>query len=232
GGGGYYGGGGGSSACAKAGGGGGGGRKRVVEGRSVEVGCRGSVTQKQMRYGGAQATRQTFAYSGAEKWVKGGVGVSSVHCGAGGAAGEAGEQSSAGNGGGGPGTQSSGGAGGTGIACYVGSAGQYGVGASAPYRGVLGGGGGGGYYGGGGGSSACDEAGGGGGGGSSLVPAGGNVVLASPGTAPQVQISYGEAPRNAPTVSTAAASSVAQASAILNATVNPEGCDVTDCHFD
>jgi hypothetical protein len=156
--------------------------------------------------------------------------------GAGGAAEQAGQESSAGNGGGGAGTQSGGGQGG-GVptdranSCAKGSAGQLGVGGSAGTgNGAIhyGGGGGGGYYGGGGGASSCFNSGGGGGGGSSLVPTGGSVTLLPWGTEPQVQISTAKAP----TVVTGAASAVMQTSATLNATVNPNGKEASECKFE
>jgi acetyl esterase/lipase len=108
----------------------------------------------------------------------------------GGAAGEAGGNTTS-NEGGGAGTQVSGGSGGSG-GCANGSAGELGIGGNAGVCNYNGGGGGGGYYGGGGGGSASSKGGGGGGGGSSLVPAGGNEVLASLETQPQVLISYTE----------------------------------------
>jgi hypothetical protein len=154
--------------------------------------------------------------------------------GAGGNAGEAGETGSCGNGGGGGGNQSNGGSGGTG-GCSTGQEGQLGSGGNggdnedeAIY---FGGGGGGGYYGGGGGAGACNNSGGGGGGGSSLIPAGGSEMPASLGTEPQVQISYTPA-SNPPAVTTGSASAIGQTTATLNATVNPEGANVSDCHFD
>ncbi len=98
---------------------------------------------------------------------------------------------------------------------------------SSPCEGGGGGGGGGGYYGGGGGAGAGID-GGGGGGGSSLVPAGGATEPAPPTAAPQVQISY----IPGPSVATEAASGVAQSTATLNATVNPNGQTVSDCHFE
>jgi hypothetical protein len=158
--------------------------------------------------------------------------------GAGGAAGQAGHGKEAGNcsnRGGGAGTQSSGGAAAptTGEEC-PGQNGQFGIGGEGGTTGTNGcrgegGGGGGGYYGGGGGTGGYGSAGGGGGGGSSLVPAGGSVVLASSGTQPHVRITYTPSP---PTVVTGAASSVTQTSATLNATVNPNDGEVSDCHFD
>jgi hypothetical protein len=98
---------------------------------------------------------------------------------------------------------------------------------SSPCEGGGGGGGGGGYFGGGGGAGAGID-GGGGGGGSSLMPAGGSVEPASPTAEPQVQITYVPGPSAA----TEAASGVAQSTATLNATVNPNGRTVTACHFE
>ncbi len=110
----------------------------------------------------------------------------------------------------------------------VGGFGEYeGICDSSPCEGGGGGGGGGGYYGGGGGAGAGID-GGGGGGGSSLVPAGGSAELASPSAEPQVQISYVPGP----SVVTEAASGVAQTSATLNATVDPNGQTVTACEFE
>jgi hypothetical protein len=159
--------------------------------------------------------------------------------GAGGAAEQAGEAGSCGNGPGGGGTQSSGGEGGTG-GCGHGEAGQLGVGGVGGGNGFndeicdldTGGGGGGGYYGGGGGCGASADASGGGGGGSSLVPEGGTVELASPDVEPQIQVTYAPPPVNPPTVATDPATSVKQTSAKLNATVNPEGSEVTACFFE
>ncbi|MGO9763133.1 MAG: IPT/TIG domain-containing protein [Solirubrobacteraceae bacterium] len=90
-----------------------------------------------------------------------------------------------------------------------------------------GGGGGGGYYGGGGGGGAGID-GGGGGGGSSLVPAGGSAEPAAPAAAPQVQITYTPGPSTV----TEAASAVAQSTATLHASVNPNGEAVSDCEFE
>ena len=113
----------------------------------------------------------------------------------------------------------------------LGGAGGYGEYAgpcdSSPCEGAGGGGGGGGYYGGGGGSGAGID-GGGGGGGSSLVPEGGSVELAAASAEPQVQISYTPGPSPV----SEAASAVQQSTATLNATVNPNGETVTDCHFE
>ncbi len=286
GGGGYYGGGGGSGACSYGGGGGGGGASLVPAEAAWRSASPNTQPQVQISYTGAQATTQTFTYSGAEQtftvprvssactslpsaeagsaggaggaaaqvggdlsvtpgetlyvevggsggneqrwrfqrrrqrcrrwwgrlgrahvaasvrllarreasrgWRWGGGGATGGATGGKGrAAGEAGRESSAGNGGGGAGTQSGGGSGSNDApSCTHGSAGQLGTGGVGGLNNYSGGGGGGGYYGGGGGSGACSYGGGGGGGGASLVPAGGSVVLASPNTQPQVQISY------------------------------------------
>ncbi len=158
--------------------------------------------------------------------------------GAGGAAEQEGERGdSCGNGGGGPGTQSSGGAGGNG-GCGPGQEGQLGFGGEGGGSGFggiscdldTGGGGGGGLYGGGGGCGASADSSGGGGGGSSLVPAGGSSTLA-PSAEPQIQITY-IVTSPPPTVVTEPASGVASKSATLNATVNPEGTQVTACTFE
>ena len=156
--------------------------------------------------------------------------------GAGGAAGQPGKGEGCQGPGGGAGTQSSGGAAAplTGGEQCAGQDGQFGIGGEGGTTGPSGcrghgGGGGGGYYGGGGGGGYYGGGGGGGGGGSSLVPARGIVVLASSETQPQVQITYTPIP---PTVVTGAASSVTQTSATLNAIVNPNDGEVSDCHFD
>ena len=156
---------------------------------------------------------------------------------AGSAAGEAGKAGTCGNQGGGPGTQSGGGAGGA-NGCGHGEAGQLGaggVGGGNGYHGEschfdYGGGGGGGYYGGGGGCGSSGASSAGGGGGSSLVPAGGSEEPASYPAEHEIQITYTKPP--GPEVITAPASLVVQTSATLNATVNPEGEEVTNCHFD
>jgi hypothetical protein len=158
--------------------------------------------------------------------------------GAGGNAEQSGEDGSCGNGGGGGGTQSSGGSGGTG-GCGIGEGGQLGVGGLGGGNGFnsefchldVGGGGGGGYYGGGGGTGAESNSSGGGGGGSSLVPAGGSSTLAAGEAEPEVKITYVPSV-NRPAVETDAASGVSQSSATLNATVNPEGSEVTACTFE
>ncbi len=156
--------------------------------------------------------------------------------GAGGAAEQGGEAGSCGNGGGGPGSQNAGGAGGT-NGCGTGQEGQLGLGGEGGGNGFggnfcnldTGGGGGGGLYGGGGGCGASADSSGGGGGGSSLIPAGGSATLAPAGAAPEVQITVPSPP---PTVVTEPATAVAQKSATLNATVNPEGSQVTACTFE
>lgn len=157
--------------------------------------------------------------------------------GAGGAAEQPGENGdSCGNAGGGAGTQSSGGSGGGG-GCGPGQEGQLGIGGEGGGSGFggefcnldTGGGGGGGLYGGGGGCGASANSSGGGGGGSSLVPLGGSSTLA-PNVEPQVQITYISSPP--PAVVTEPASGVTSKAATLNATVNPEGSQVTACTFE
>ncbi|MGO9488109.1 MAG: IPT/TIG domain-containing protein [Solirubrobacteraceae bacterium] len=150
--------------------------------------------------------------------------------GAGGGAGQAGEASGGGLTGGGAGTQSSGGTAGGG-GCSSGEPGALGSGGAGGTCDFRGGGGGGGYYGGGGGGGGSANGGGGGGGGSSLVPAGGTVSLASPSAEPQVQVSDSEG-SSAPTAVTQPASSIAQTRATLNATVDPNGANVTECKFE
>jgi hypothetical protein len=159
--------------------------------------------------------------------------------GAGGAAEQEGEKGDGcGNNGGGPGTQTTGGIGGGG-GCGEGQSGALGLGGEGGGDGFngttcnldTGGGGGGGLYGGGGGCGASLNSSGGGGGGSSLVPSGGTSVLASPSAAPEIQITYGP-PSPLPTVVTEPATAVASKSATLNATVNPEGSQVTSCTFE
>jgi hypothetical protein len=94
--------------------------------------------------------------------------------------------------------------------------------------GIEGGQGGAGYYGGGGGAAGFSGA--GGGGGSSLVPAGGKFGLAREESA-QVQIIYTQPP-NPPAVVTEAASEIRRETASLNATVDPEDEEVTNCTFE
>jgi hypothetical protein len=104
-----------------------------------------------------------------------------------------------------------------------------------------GGGGGGGIYGGGGGGGGgwsvgfeANGAGGGGGGGSSGVPAGAagvsafSLVPTASGAQPLVQISWTMPP---PAASTGAPTSVTSTSATLTGSVNPDGSQVSDCHF-
>ena len=148
--------------------------------------------------------------------------------GAGGAADGAGEASSCGAGGGGPGTQASGGAGGGGSG-RSGEPGGFGYGGRGGYGDYGGGGsgGGGGYYGGGGGEADIGSGSAGGGGGSSLVPAEGSVALASADIQPQVQLAY-----LGPVAVTGTVSGTSQAAVTLNATVNPEGKNVTACDFE
>ena len=106
---------------------------------------------------------------------------------------------------------------------------------------VPGGGGGGGYYGGGGGAGACYGGAGGGGGGSSLVPPGGTAepyvpyyTTYSPYVAITYEIEEGATPPppQSPTVTTKTASAVTETSATLNATVDPNGGEVTQCEFE
>jgi hypothetical protein len=167
--------------------------------------------------GGARELREPYKADG-DYFGGGGGGASSSEAGTGGQqgvdgiGGSAGSQSTAS----GPGTGGSGGYGEYNGPCD-----------SSPCEGAGGGGGGGGYYGGGGGGGGGIDS-GGGGGGSSLVPAGGSLELASATAAPEVQISYVPGP----SVVTEAASAVAQSTGTLNATVNPNGQTVTDCHFE
>lgn len=128
-----------------------------------------------------------------------------------------------------PGSDGSLGLGGEGAACLAKTHGSAG-----------GGGGGGGLYGGGGGGAFFEEEcgcgghiaeGGGGGGGSSLVPAGGTLALASGTSEPVVELTF-EQPENPPAVITEAASGVSVHTATLNATVQPEGSEVTSCRFE
>ena len=146
----------------------------------------------------------------------------------GGGAGTAGESIPA-NVGGEPGTQSSGGHGGEG-GCSGGESGFLGEGGAGGSFSYPGGGGGGGYYGGGGGGAGCSNGGAGGGGGSSLVPAGGTLETIGPEIEPEIQIAYQH--MLAPTVVTEKATEVGSSSATLNATVNPEGSEVTACYFE
>ena len=163
--------------------------------------------------------------------VAGGGGGSGAHGeeggGAGGAAGSAGE-SIAPNEGGGAGTSEAGGTAGQGH-CSVANPGQLGTGGTGGDYKYGGGGGGAGYFGGGGGGGGCFAGGAGGGGGSSLLPAGATLSTAPQATEPQIQITYNKPPN--PTVVTGAASEVAQTSATLTASVNPEGFEVTSCDF-
>jgi hypothetical protein len=111
---------------------------------------------------------------------------------------------------------------------------------------ILGGGGGGGggvFGGGGGGGGGFHEfgvaefgngGGGGGGGGSSGVPAGAagvsvfSLVPTATGAQPSIAISWTKPP---PAALTAAPSTVTSNAATLNGTVNPDGSQVSDCHF-
>ena len=122
--------------------------------------------------------------------------------------------------------------------------GQLGVGSTGGggYFGGGGGGGGGGLFGGGGGGGALGHelsvghvgsgGGGGGGGGSSGAPAPGvsgfSLVPTASEAQPTISIAW-TAP--APTAVTAAPSSVTDVGVTLNGTVNPNGSQITDCHF-
>jgi hypothetical protein len=121
--------------------------------------------------------------------------------------------------------------------------GQLGTGGSGGGGVVAGGGGGGGggvYGGGGGGGGAFSEAplangaGGGGGGGSSGIAPGAvgvsafSLVPTGTGAQPLIQISWTMPP---PAVSTGAPSAITSTSATLTGTVNPDGSQVSDCHF-
>jgi hypothetical protein len=147
--------------------------------------------------------------------------------------------------GGGRGTASAGGASGGGGALGAGSLGVGGDGLPVALftPGGGGGGGGGGIFGGGGGSASvghqgssgcCFPSGGGGGGGSSGVPAGANgvsnfsLVPTADGAEPQVTFTW-TAP--APAVTTGAVSHITTTSASLTGTINPNGSQVTACHF-
>jgi hypothetical protein len=155
---------------------------------------------------------------------------------AGGDGGEQASASSGGAGGGGSDVQRIGA--GTGL---LGTGGNGGGLEAGNYAAAGGGGGGGGLYGGGGGgggesSSGGSEfaGGGGGGGGSSGVPAGVSgvsalaVSVAPHSATPEVAFSWTQP---APSVSTGTASAISGTSATLNGTVNPNGSQVTDCHF-
>jgi hypothetical protein len=109
------------------------------------------------------------------------------------------------------------------------------------YAAAGGGGGGGGIYGGGGGGGGESDisgsefaGGGGGGGGSSGVPAGVSGVsalqisLASHSAIPEVTFTWTQP---APTVTTGAASAISSTSATLNGSVDPNGFQTSECHF-
>jgi hypothetical protein len=151
--------------------------------------------------------------------------------------------------GGGQASSSAGGAGGGGSdvqrigagSGLLGSGGNGGGIEAGNYAAAGGGGGGGGIYGGGGGgggesdSSGSEFAGGGGGGGgSSGVPAGVSGVsalqisLASHSTIPEVTFTWTQP---APTVTTGAVSAISSTSATLNGSVDPNGFQTTECHF-
>lgn len=104
-----------------------------------------------------------------------------------------------------------------------------------------GGGGGGGVFGGGGGGGGAESksepangGGGGGGGGSSGVPpgtqgvSGFSLVPTATGAEPSVALAWTMPP---PAVLTGAPSALTSATATLNGTVNPDGSQVTECHF-
>ncbi len=116
--------------------------------------------------------------------------------GAGGDAGSAGESNEAGNEGGGAGTEFGEGAGGfgNGQSGTDGELGSGGAGGNGELGTNGGGGAGGGLYGGGGGGGGLNAGGGGGGGGSSLVPAGGQLEIASASAAPEMKITYSPPP--------------------------------------
>jgi hypothetical protein len=196
------------------GGGGGGGRSPYEQGNNPY----GGGAAGEMGGGGERDLLPPYVEFD-QYYGGGGDGASTAEGGAGGAAGAV------------EGTHGSGGLQFTGDGPGAGGAGGTGESGTPedckPCWGGGGGGGGGGYYGGGGGGGAGID-GGGGGGGASLVPAGGSVELASPSAEPQVQISY----TPGPWATTEAASAIAQTSAALNATVNPDGQQVTDCQFE
>jgi hypothetical protein len=124
------------------------------------------------------------------------------------------------------------------------TSGQLGIGSAGGggFFGGGGGGGGGGLFGGGGGGGALGHmisvghvgsgGGGGGGGGSSGAPGPGvsgfSLVPTAAGAQPSISIAW-SAP--APTAVTEAPSSLTDAGATLNGTVNPNGSQITECHF-
>jgi Glycine rich protein len=125
---------------------------------------------------------------------------------------------------------------------FPGSYGSLGIGGdggaclSKGHGSAAGGGGGAGYYGGGGGEAWYEfeghiEEGGGGGGGSSLVPAGGSSALAAASAEPVIETRF-TAVGSPPTAVTGAASELTQTSATLNATVNPNGGEVSECRLE
>ena len=148
-----------------------------------------------------------------------------------------------------PATQSAGGAAGmNSMPAGPATAGQLGVGGAGgdtylgSSAGAGGGGGGGGLYGGGGGGGGLDNdgnspypGGGGGGGGSSGIPSGVTSVsgfsasVDSLDAVPAVAFTW---TLPAPTVATAPASSVSMTAATLNGSVDPNGFQVSDCHFE
>ncbi len=218
--------------------GGGGGFNGGGEGGPLPYGAGGGGGASDIRsspraFGLLPDTRSIVAAGG------GGAGGSSYACGSsppgndggiGGAAGQNGGTGPCSNGGGDAGSQTGGGQGTSGGCGGQGEAGGLGYGGRGSSGGCgndTGGGGGAGLYGGGGGSGGSSASGGGGGGGSSLIPAGGSVRLTS--GQPEIEISYA---LTGPEVATLGATAVEQTSATLNATVNPEGEEVTDCNFE
>jgi hypothetical protein len=129
----------------------------------------------------------------------------------------------------------------TGERCATaGAPGSGGSGGAGVFGGGGGGGGGGIFGGGGGGGGAFKGAepanggGGGGGGGSSGVPAGAagvsgfSLVPTATGAQPAITITWTMPP---PAVLTGAPSAITSAGATVNGTVNPDGSQVSDCHF-
>jgi hypothetical protein len=194
-----------------AGGGGGGG------GDSNEPGIRGGIGGNAGSPGAGGDAYEEFELEG------GGGGAAATQ----GAAGSAGDHSTP------HGTQASAG--------QLGRGGNGGGDESGDYATAGGGGGGGGIFGGGGGGSGESEyggspeaGGGGGGGGSSGVPAGVSgvsavtIATASHAAIPEALFTW---TRPAPSVASAAASTVSANAATLAGSVNPNGSQVTDCHF-
>jgi hypothetical protein len=151
--------------------------------------------------------------------------------GAGGDAGSAGETSEGSNEGGGAGTESAGGGGGGGCS-LSGTTGELGSGGSGGggFSANGGGGGAGGFYGGGGGGGGCSAGGGGGGGGSSLVPAGGELEIASASAAPEVEISYTPPPVVSITSPTGGATyTLGQSVTAIYSCTPQEGAGLVEC---